>query len=65
MGAAKRRRTTIAIGLSAAAHVAVLTLVALHAPILQTPPMVSGPPGSGASGASFGACSTTSASNPA
>ncbi|HVI30476.1 hypothetical protein [Phenylobacterium sp.] len=44
MGAAKRRRTTIAIGLSGAAHVAVLTLVALHAPILQTPPMVSGPP---------------------
>lgn len=44
MAAAKRRRTTIAIGLSAAAHLAVLTLAVLHAPVLKTPPMVSGPP---------------------
>jgi hypothetical protein len=42
--AAARRRTTIAIAASAAAHLAVLTIVALHTPMLKLPPAASGPP---------------------
>ncbi|WP_374473169.1 hypothetical protein [Phenylobacterium sp.] len=44
MAGRRRRRTTYAIAASAAVHGLVLTLLAIHAPVLRTPPQVSGPP---------------------
>ena len=44
MQTAKRRRTIIATAISAVAHVAVLTVVALQAPVLRIPPQERGPP---------------------
>src|SRR5690348_14940877 len=44
MGASRRRRTTIAVAASAAAHLAVLAILTTYTPILKIPPMQSGPP---------------------
>jgi hypothetical protein len=44
MQTARRRRTIIATAVSAVAHVAVLTVVALQAPVLRIPPSERGPP---------------------
>ncbi|MCR5880783.1 hypothetical protein [Phenylobacterium sp. J367] len=44
MGEAGRRRTTVAIAASTAAHLAVLAILATNTPILHVPPMRSGPP---------------------
>ena len=44
MQTARRRRTIIATAISAVAHVAVLTVVALQAPMLRIPPQERGPP---------------------
>ena len=44
MQTAKRRRTIIATAVSAVAHLMVLTIVALQAPMLRMPPDRAGPP---------------------
>jgi hypothetical protein len=44
MQTAERRRTIRAIALSAAAHGAVLTVLAFHAPVLRAPVELAGPP---------------------
>jgi hypothetical protein len=44
MQTARRRRTIIATAISAVVHVAVLTVVALQAPMLRIPPSERGPP---------------------
>lgn len=44
MPAARRGRVIAAIAVSAATHLVVLTVIALHSPLLKVPPEPSGPP---------------------
>ncbi len=44
MHTARRRRTIVAIAVSAVAHIVVLAIAAVQSPMLRMPPQVSGPP---------------------